>query len=193
MSPVVIILKSEKSLEKRTIAYETYRKETIVIIEQGWTNDTWVTSNHMSLPVVMLDFIESFRFEKALLKGSQYTLDFVTNYTREFIFDTSVLEANVRKIFYDYDLKEIPLYENQEGYWRDLERIEALWKIPNIDSPDCEFNDSENYLNFPPETPTTPVFRSVDDLNCSDSQVTPPACRCLAPKKRKLVSNSNKD
>ena len=40
MSPVVIILKSEKSLEKRTIAYETYSKETIVIIEQGWTNDT---------------------------------------------------------------------------------------------------------------------------------------------------------
>ena len=193
MSPVVIILKSEKSLEKRTIAYETYRKEIIVIIEQGWTNDTWVTSNHMSLPVVMLDFIQSFRFEKPLLKGSQYTLDFVTNYTREFMFDTSVLEANVRKIFYDYDLKEIPLYENQEGYWRDLERIEALWKIPNIDSPDCEINDSENYLNFSPETPTTPVFRSVDDLNCSDSQVTPPACRCLAPKKRKLVSISDKD
>ena len=156
MSPVVIIL---KSLEKRTIAYETYRKETIVIIEQGWTNDTWVTSNHMSLQVVMLDFIQSFCFEKALLKGSQYTLDFLTNYTREFIFDTSVLEANVRKIFYDYDLKEIPLYENQEGYWRDLERIEALWKIPNIDCPDCEFNDSENYLNLPPETPSTPAFR----------------------------------
>ena len=119
-------------------------------------------------------------------------MDFVTNYTREFLFDTSVLEANVRKIFYDYDLKEIPLYENQEGYWRDLESIEALWKIPNIDSPDCEINDSENYMNFPPETPTTPVFRSVDDLNCSDGQVTPPACRCLASKK-KLVSNSDKD
>ena len=81
-------------------------------------------------------------------------------------------------------MKEIPLYENQEGYWRDLERIEALWKIPNIDSPDCEFNDSENYLNFPPETPTTPVFRSVDDLNCSDSQVTPPDV--LHPKNENL-------
>ena len=71
MSPVVIIVKSEKNLEKRRIAYETYRKETIVIVEQGWTNDTWITSNHMSLPVVMLGFIQSFRFEKALLKGSQ--------------------------------------------------------------------------------------------------------------------------
>ena len=75
MSPVVIILESEKSSEKRTIAYKTYRKETIVFIEQGWTNDTWVSSNHMSLPIVMLDFIQSFRFEKALLRGSQYTLD----------------------------------------------------------------------------------------------------------------------
>ena len=74
----------------------------------------------------MLDFIQSFRFEKTLLKGSQYTLDFITNYTREFKFDTSVLEANIRKMFYDYDLKEVHLYENQEGYWSDLERIEAL-------------------------------------------------------------------
>ena len=132
MSPVFIILKSEKSLEKRTIAYETYRKETIVKIEQRWTNDTWVTLNHMSLPVVMLDFLQSFRLEKAILKRSQYTLDFVTNYTREFIFDNSVLEANVRKIFYDYDLKEIPLYENQEGYWRDLERSR---KFPILIAP----------------------------------------------------------
>ena len=81
----------------------------------------------------------------------------------------------------------------QEGYWRELERIEALWKIPNIDSPDCEINGSENYLNFPSETPTTPVFRSVDDLNCSDSQLSPPVCPCLAPKKQKPVSYSDKD
>ena len=126
MSPVVINLKSEKSLEKRKIAYETYRKETIVVIEQRWTNETWVTSNHRSLPVVILDFIQSFCFEKALLKGSQCIMDFVTNYTIEFIFDTCVLEANIRTIFYEYDSKETPLYENQEGYWRDLERIEAL-------------------------------------------------------------------
>ena len=193
MSPVVVILKSGKSLEKRIIAYKTHRKETIVINEQVLTNDRWVISNHLSPPVVMLDFIQSFRFEKALIKGYQYTLDCVTNYTREFIFDTSVLEVNIRKIFYDYDSKEIPLYENQDGYWRDLEGIEALWKTPNIDSHDCEINDSENYLNFPPDTPTIPVFRSVDGLNCSDSKVTPPACRFLAPKKRKLISNYDKD
>ena len=122
----------------------------------------------------MLDCTQSIPFEKALRKGSQHTLDFETNYTREFIFGTSVLEANTRKIFYVYDLTEILLYENQEGYWRDLERIEALRKTPNFDTTDCEFIDSENYVNFPPETPTTPVFRSVDDLNCSDSQMTPP-------------------
>ena len=62
MSPVVIILKNEKSLEKRTIAFETNRKDTIVIIEQVWTKDTWVTSNHMSLPVVMFVLTQSFRF-----------------------------------------------------------------------------------------------------------------------------------
>ena len=57
-------------------------------------------------------------------------MDFVTNYIREIIFDPMVLEENVQKILHDYDIKDIPIYENQEGYWRDLEMIESLWKLP---------------------------------------------------------------
>ena len=38
---------------------------------------------------------------------------------------------------YDYDVKEIPLYENQKGYWGDLELVESIWKIkPDIESPE---------------------------------------------------------
>ena len=71
------------------------------------------------------------------MQGAQYLLDFVTSYVREFVFDPDTLDEGVRKIFYDYDVKEIPLYENQEGYWRDLELVESIWKMkPDIESPE---------------------------------------------------------
>ena len=121
MSPLAIILKAESTPDSRTIAYETYRKQTVIIVQQEYQLDGWVTVNHMAVPIVIFDFIQSFRFEKGLMKGAQYLLDFVTSYVREFVFDPDTLDDGVRKIFYDYDVKEIPLYENQEGYWRDLE------------------------------------------------------------------------
>ena len=91
----------------------------------------------MAVPIVIFDVIQSFRFEKGLMKGAQYLMDFATSYVREFVFDPDTLDEGVRKIFYDYDVKEIPLYENQEGYWRDLELVESIWKMkPDFESPE---------------------------------------------------------
>ena len=186
MSPIVIILKDEKNTDSRTIAYESFRKDTLVIIQQQLTENEWVTVNHMAVPIIMFDYIQSFRFEKALLKGSQYTLDFVTNYIREFIFDPMVLEENVRKILHDYDIKEIPLYENQEGYWRDLEMIESLWKLPTIDSPDVSIH--ENYESSAPVTPATEKATVIEPD--STTLVTPPVSLRYAPKNRKISSKN---
>ena len=48
--------------------------------------------------------------------------------------------------FYNYDVKEIPLYENQEGYWRDLELVESIWKMKSdIESPET----LANYQHLP--------------------------------------------
>ena len=79
------------------------------------------------MPIVIFEFIQSFRFEKGLVKGTQYLLDFVTSYVREFVFDPDTLDDGVQKFF--YDVKEIPLYENQEVYWRDLELVKNIWKL----------------------------------------------------------------
>ena len=80
--------------------------------------DEWVTVNHMAVPFMIFYFIQSFRFEKGLMKGAQYLLDFVTPYFKEFVFDPDTSDDGVQKIFYEYYVKVIPLYENQEGYWR---------------------------------------------------------------------------
>ena len=63
------------------------------------------------------------------MKGAQYTMEHVTGYVREFVFNPELIDENVRKTLYDYDIKKIPLYENQEGYWSDLEIIDSFWWI----------------------------------------------------------------
>ena len=192
MSPLAIILKADSTPDSRTIAYETYRKQTVIIVQQDYQLDGWVTVNHMAKPIVIFDFIQSFRFEKGLVKGAQYLLDFVTSYVREFVFDPDTLDDGVRKIFYDYDVKEIPLYENQEGYWRDLELVESIWKMePDIESPQT-FSEPptpamvQDTIAFTPENKTE---NKPDDVSSSASLATPPVSKCFAPKKRRIDLN----
>ena len=60
------------------------------------------------------------------MEGTQYLLNFVLFYAREFVFDPDTLEDEVQDLFYDFDVKEIQLYDNQEGYWRDPELVESI-------------------------------------------------------------------
>ena len=90
--------------------------------------------------------------------------------------------------FFDYDIKEIPLYENQEGYWRDLEIIDSFWRIPTSrESPDITTRS-----NYPlPDSTPAPSATEVAEvsINASSSLETPPMSLCFAPKKRKLDIN----
>ena len=137
MSPLAIIVMGESTPDSRTTAYETYRKQTVIIVQQDYQLDEWFTVNHMAVPIMIFDFIHSFRFEKNLMKGAQYLLDFATSYVREFVFNPDTMDEGVRKFFNDNDVKEIPLHEKQEGYWIDLELVESIWKMkPDIESPE---------------------------------------------------------
>ena len=99
MSPLAIILKAESTPDSRTIVYETYRKKVVIIVQQDYQLDEWVTVNHMAVHIVIFYFIQSFQFEKGLMKGAQYLLDFVTSYVREFVFDPDTLNDGIRKFF----------------------------------------------------------------------------------------------
>ena len=188
MSPVAIILKEEANPNLRTMAYKTYKKEKVVIVKQELRDNEWITINHMALPIVIFDYIQSFRFEKALMKGAQYTIDHVTGYVREFVFNPETIDENIRKILYDYDIKEIPLYKNQEGYWRDLEIIDSFWRIPKSpESPDITSRSNSPLPDSTP-TPSTPKVAEVSII-ASSSLKTPPVSLCFAPKKRKLDIN----
>ena len=70
------------------------------------------------------------------MNGAQYTINHVTGYVRDFLFNPETADKNVRKILYDYNIENIPLYESQEIYWRDLEIIDSFWLIPT--SPESQ-------------------------------------------------------
>ena len=188
MSPMAIILKEEANPNLRTIAYETYKKEKVVIVKQELRDNEWITVNHMALPIAFFDYIQSFRFEKALMYGAQYTIDHITGYVREFVFNPETIDENVRKILFDYDIKEIPSYENQEGYWRELEIIDSFWRISNSpEKPDITTRSNSPLPDSAP-IPSTPKVAEVS-INASSSLETPPVTLCFAPKKRKLDIN----
>ena len=63
MSPLAIILKAESTPDGQTIAYETYRKQTIIVVQQDYQLDAWIRVIHMALPIVIFDFIQSFQFD----------------------------------------------------------------------------------------------------------------------------------
>ena len=141
----------------------------------------------MALSIVIFDYIQSFRFEKALMKGSQYTVDHVTGYVREFVFNPETSDESVGKIL-DYDTKEIPLYGNQEGYRRDLEIFDSFWRIPTSpESPDITTLSNSPLPDSTP-APSTPELAE-GSIIASSSLETPPVSLCFAPKKRNLDSN----
>ena len=75
----------------------------------------WSTISQKALPIVIPDYIQSFRFEAALMKGAEYTNDYVTGSVRDFLFNPETIDKYVRKNLFDLDFKDIPLYKNQEG------------------------------------------------------------------------------
>ena len=126
----------------------------------------------MAAPILIFDFIQSFQFEKGLMKRAQYLLDFVTSYVREFVFDSDTLNEGVQIFFYDYDAKEIPLHDNQEGYWRDLKLVESIWKMkPDIENPET-FSEPPTPAMIHDTIACTPEIKpenKLDDVSSSGS------------------------
>ena len=102
------------------------------------------------------------------------------------------MDERVRKIVYDYGVKEIPLYENQEGYWRDLELVESIWKMKqDIESPET-FSEPLTPAMVHDTVVCTPENKPENnptDISSCGSLATPPVSKCFAPKKRRIDLN----
>ena len=95
------------------------------------------------------------------MKGAQYTINPVTGYVREFVFNPEMTDENGKKIRYNYDIKkEIPPNENQEGYWRDLENIDSFLE---------DSNQPWKTTNYP-QYPIIRIWKSADERGTVHNQ-----------------------
>ena len=100
---------------------------------------------------------------------------------------SNVLGDDIRRIFYDYEVQEVPIYEYQEEYWQDVELIENFWKIPAInESPDSTTKNLENSITSTAISTSLIKIPECSRLVATNSRETPPVSSCLDPKKRKL-------
>ena len=91
------------------------------------------------------------------------------------------------KFVYDYDVKEIPLYKNQEGSWRDLELVESIWKMKqDIESPET-FSEPA-IPTFAQDTSACTPANKPDDISSSGILATPSVSKCFATKNEESIS-----
>lgn len=172
----------------RSITNECHQSKNYAIIQQEKERGEWVTSNHIMLPKTLINYI-------AALQPTQIQRDLASqregkeNKDEELV-DEKSLSEDVRKIFFNYDSDCVPLYENQEGLWREIEQLESFWGIESIKSPDTQSSQPLHIIQQTPGDERTPNVEQRDipsytqDLFLLD---TPPVNNCLAPKKRRLV------
>ena len=126
---------SEQSV--RFTFYESwYNKSIIIVKEERFTDEDWAVVNSLSVPKELFSLLHA--------KGSTFTFrenlgsvgDAENTFHARTLPDRLELPLHVRKTLLDRDCEEIPLYENQMGYFNDLETLEWFWNIPKDGSSD---------------------------------------------------------
>ena len=155
----------------------------------GNQNEERTTKNHIKLPNYLIDHIDLLRqnrkrmYEICTIHESYPALE------KTEIRDTTSLEQSPRKILLLYDCEARPLYENQEGCFRDYAEREAYLDIPTAMSPESFVRGAVSTPEQSTSYSDAWVSSSVEtiDLVTPDLiQGTPPNAGCYAPKKRKL-------
>ena len=130
--------------------YESwYNKSIIIVKEERFTDEDWAVVNSPSVPKE--------RFGLLHAKGSTFTFrenlgsvgDAEIKFHARTLSDRLELPLHVRKTLLDRDCEEIPLYENQMGYFNDLETLEWFWYVPKDENNDVTKTESpiQDYLN----------------------------------------------
>ena len=147
--------------------------------------------NYILLPNYILDHIDLFPKNRKRMYESCTIHESYPALEKTEINDTTALEQSPRKFLFAYGLESMPLYENQEGYFRDYSEREAYWDIPTAMSPDSFVRgtvstpeQSTSYSDA--QVSSTQSAETIDLVTPDLIQETPRAAACYVPKKRKL-------
>lgn len=155
---------------KRFLVNRTVFNDKIVIVNQRDCDDKWMTSDKICIPLQVLLSI-SRNYENELQKQQQQSSPSCDSdiYFKELPDHTS-LSTEDREMLYNIDLDNISLWENQEGYWRDVDAVDFHWGVSND------------------LVTTTPEYKPLRKLKTT----TPPPSDCLAPFKKRKAETASK-
>ena len=170
----------------RTLVRECYQKTNYIIVQQHKFDDVWSTTKSISVPKSIVAEMLLF-FEENRAEGTPPAA------CNDDIFQNELknqldLPEKTKATFYFNDCESMPMYENQEGVYRDLEMFKEFWGIDKTAESPQSSDLSAN--NAAPLT-TTPIAESnVSGIWPIDD--TPSVSPCLARRKSQNLDNSSK-
>ena len=119
-----------------------YARNTVSMIKQKFGNHQWTAKQHLNLPMSLIDTIKILRVETVLLGKQGFVLAGRERTQKKYVFDSSILHPTARKIRYDYDIANVPFYENQQRYWDEIVGIsvadEIVTRLSRLEHPKCQ-------------------------------------------------------
>lgn len=186
-----LILTTEELPIERTVIYETYNRNSFVIVKEKYMEEVWTVDDHIILPKAVLDFMEIFRMEQR--NGGTSHEGYLHTWSRTVIHDRFDLDSVTRKLLHQYDCSDVPIYPNQSQTFEELHSIDDYWKQVNSPtSPVVSQMEDTTVLASPFNDLTKPVPETPKQENDDDDALleTPPVTDCCAPRKRRRLEQS---
>ena len=128
--------------------YESwFNKSIIVVKEERFSDEDWSVVNSLAIPKSLFGVLKA-TVSAPTACANRFVVTDDTNYRSETIEDRLQLPLHVRKSLLDRDCEEIPLYENQTGYFNDVETLEWFWDVPKEDGK-SDGSEAETKEFFP--------------------------------------------
>jgi len=108
--------------ERYTI-YETHFQPCLVIVKESLFCDVWELCDSLSIPTSTWAVIQS------VLGLKSSTQDDENKVENKEIMDRDDLPQSVKRKLFSYDCENVPLSENQLGYFGDVQTLEDYWQI----------------------------------------------------------------
>ena len=114
--------------------HETWFKDkTVIVMEKKMMAEDWQVMTSVSLPQPLMEILKLKASGPRISTSLENVPTSTNSYRAKTVVDRLELPTQVKKVIFKCDCEEIPLSENQMGYFSDLETLEWFWDIVKED------------------------------------------------------------
>ena len=124
---IQIVTDTDKS--SRYTLYETWFNKKITIVLENRSGTDWEVVSSISLPKTVFQIMKPENLRANNETGVKDTDSSCSSFHHHTIGDRFELPSQVRQALFERDCEEIPLSENQLGYFSDLETLECFGRL----------------------------------------------------------------